>query len=109
MPELKQYLYKITPVRPEMVMDGPTEDEARIVSEHFHYLKGLTEQGVMILVGRTTNNDYSTFGIAVFVAESDEAARAILHNDPAVKNRVMRGEVYPYRIALMNPNAVQIE
>jgi uncharacterized protein YciI len=109
MSELKQYLYKITPVRPEMVMEAPTDDEARIVSEHFQYLKKLTEEGVMILVGRTLNNDYSTFGIAVFVAESDEAAREILYNDPAVKNRVMRGEVFPYRIALMNADAVKLD
>lgn len=99
---MNQYLYKLLAVRAEMLTEGPTEDEARIVGEHFQYLKQLEAEGVLILAGRTLNNDYSTVGIAIFFAEDDESARAIIHNDPAVKNRVMRGEVYPYRLAIFN-------
>ena len=83
------YLYKI---QPEMLTEGSTEIEERIISEHFAYLKDLMGKGVLILAGRTLNNDYSSFGITIINAESDEEARRIMHEDPAVKNHVMRAE-----------------
>ncbi len=98
---MQQYLYKIQPARPEMLTEGPTEAESQIVSDHFFYLKDLVERGVVILAGRTQNNDYSSFGIIIFKAESEDQAREIVRNDPAVKNNVMRAELYPYRIALL--------
>ena len=101
MPELKQYLYRIQPVRPAMLSDGPTEEESRITGEHFNYLKDLTEKGVVLLAGRTINTDFSSFGIVIFRAESDDEAESIVQNDPAVKHKVMRAELFPYRIALM--------
>jgi uncharacterized protein YciI len=94
------FLYKIQPVRPEM-LTGETPEEEHTISEHFTYLKGLTEAGVVLLAGRTLNTDYSSFGIVVFTAGSEEEARQVMLNDPAVKQRVMRAELYPYRIALL--------
>jgi uncharacterized protein YciI len=76
-----------------MLTKGATEFESRIVSEHFDYLKRLTEDGVVILAGRTQNTDYSIFGIVLLKAETIEAAREIMLNDPAVKNNVFRAEL----------------
>jgi uncharacterized protein YciI len=84
-----------------MLVDGPTHSEEKIVSDHFGYLKDLNDRGVVILAGRTLNTDESSFGIVVFQAESTEAAQALMRSDPAVKNGVMRAELFPYRIALM--------
>lgn len=84
-----------------MLKEGLTETEERTVSEHFDYLKGLMEKGIVILAGRTQNTDYSSFGICIFKAESEEEARTIVQNDPVVKNRVMRAELFPYKIALL--------
>lgn len=84
-----------------MVTEGPTPAEAETISRHFAYLTDLTNKGVMILVGRTQNNDESTLGIAIFEAEDESAARNIMENDPAVKGGVMTAELYPYQIALM--------
>jgi uncharacterized protein len=97
---LLQYLYRLTPVRFEMVTVGPTPEEQAIVSEHFAYLEALTVQGVMLLVGRTQDNSPRTFGIAIFQAESEEQAQAIMQSDPAVRRGVMRAELFPFRIAL---------
>jgi len=99
---LAQYLYKIQPVRPEMLSEGLTENEERTMSEHFSYLQDLMGRGVLILAGRTLNKDHSSFGITIINAESDEEARRVVHNDPAVKNHVVRAELYPYRISLLN-------
>jgi uncharacterized protein YciI len=95
------YLYKLQATRLEMLTQGPTPEEAAIISQHFNYLKDLTERGVMVLAGRTLNADETTFGIAIFTAPSADAARAIMNNDPAVKNGIMRAELYPYHIAVM--------
>jgi uncharacterized protein YciI len=84
-----------------MVTEGAAPKERETVSRHFAYLKDLTEKGVMILMGRTQNNDKSTFGIAVFEAEDESAARKIMENDPAVLGGVMTATLYPYKIALM--------
>ncbi len=103
---MQQYLYRIQAVRPEMLSEGLTEAEERIMREHFDYLKQLVEKGVFILVGRTQNTDYSSFGIGIFKAETEEEARRIVQNDPAVKSKVMRAELYPYRIALLKAENV---
>ena len=96
-----QWLYHLVPARLGMVTEGPTPEEAETVSRHSAYLQDLTEKGMMILMGRTQNNDENTFGIAIFEAEDEAAARQIMANDPAVQAGVMRATLYPYRVALM--------
>jgi uncharacterized protein YciI len=97
---MPQYIYLLKPARLEMLTQStPYEDET--VSKHFAYLKDLTEKGVMILVGRTTNDDATTFGIAIFEAENETGAFEIMQNDPAVMGGVMSAKLFPYRVALM--------
>ena len=98
---MQQWLYYLVPARLGMVTGEATQEEIETVSHHFAYLKDLTEKGVMILMGRTQNNDESTFGIAIFEAEDESAAREIMENDPVVKGGVMKATLYPYKIALM--------
>ncbi|MCC6613294.1 MAG: hypothetical protein IT320_07430 [Anaerolineae bacterium] len=98
---MSQYLYLLRPARLEMLTDGPTPEESRIVSEHFDHLQALLDEGVAILFGRTQNNDASTFGITIFNADDDKSARAIMNSDPAVIHGVMTAELFPYRIALI--------
>jgi uncharacterized protein len=70
-------------------------------AQHFDYLKNLAEHGVVVLVGRTLNTDPSSFGIIILRADTEAAARGMMDNDPAVRQGVMRAELFPYRIALM--------
>ncbi len=97
------YIYRIQPVRPAMLSEGPTAEETRITGEHFDYLQQLMHEGVLILAGRTLTSDYSAFGIAIFKARDDEHMRAITENDPGVAQKLFRAEWYPYRIALHAP------
>jgi uncharacterized protein YciI len=101
MNEAHQFLYKIRPTRAEMLSQGATQDETEIVSAHFNYLKGLHEQGILVLAGRTLNTDETSFGIVIFNAKTVEKAREIMENDPAVLQGVLQAELYPYRMALM--------
>ncbi len=95
------FLYKIQSVRPEMLTAGPTPEEDQVVSQHFAYLKGLTEAGIVLLAGRTLNTDPGSFGIVIFKANTEDEARRVMHNDPAIEQRVMRAELYPFRVALL--------
>lgn len=96
-----QFIYVLKPTRLEMLTEGPTPEETETVSRHFAYFQDLTAKGVMILMGRTQNNDETTFGIAVFEVEDEVEARRIMENDPAVTGGVMTATLYPYKIVLM--------
>ncbi len=98
---MKQWIYVLKVTRLEMLTEGSTPEEDAVVSRHFDYLKDLTEKGVMILMGRTQTADEATFGIAIFEAENENAAKKIMKNDPAVSEGVMKAILYPYKIALM--------
>ncbi len=94
------FLYRIRPTRPAMLSEGPTPDEARIVGEHFAYLQGLLADGRLYMAGRTDTTGPQTHGLALFRADSPEQAQAVLDADPAVRQGVMVGEVFPFRLAL---------
>jgi len=51
-------------------------------------------------VGRTLNNDENAMGLAVFRAESEDAARKIMSDDPAVKKGVMTATLYPFKVVV---------
>ena len=102
---MNEYIYVIRPTRVEMLIESTPEEDA-ITMAHFEYLKGLADEGVMLLAGRTLTTGEQSFGIAIFQAESDEAMQAIAVNDPAVKQKQFRAELYPYRIALLDAGNV---
>ncbi len=97
---MPEFLYKLQLVRGDMLRTGPTDAEQAVVAEHFAYLQDLTAKGVIILVGRTLTTDENTMGLAVFRAESEDAARGIMNNDPAVKKNVMTATLYPFKVVL---------
>ncbi|MES2619354.1 MAG: YciI family protein [Bacteroidota bacterium] len=79
-----------------------TEETKETVSQHFNYLKGLYENGVMKLVGKT---DYDVAhdenrGFAIFEADSMEKANYIMNNDPCIVKGVMTAKLHPFNIAL---------
>ncbi|MFE5408717.1 YciI family protein [Microbacterium sp. NPDC056569] len=95
---MTQWLYRIVPSRPEMVVDA-TPDEQRIVGAHFDYLVELRDRGTLILAGRTQESE-GTFGITIFDADDEAAARDIMNADPAVAAGVFVASLHPYRVAV---------
>lgn len=95
-----QFLYQLKPVRIGMVSDGPTAQEAEILSAHFEYLRAAAEAGVVLMAGRTTREDHSVFGICVFQAENEAEATDFMHADPALARGIMHAELFPYRVAV---------
>ena len=97
---MEQFLYQLTPLRPDMLSEGLTDRENEVIESHFAYLSDLKDKGVVKLAGRTINTDASGFGVTIFEAEDEEAARLIMANDPAVKENVLAAKLFPFRIAL---------
>lgn len=93
-----QFIYSIRPVRKTFVQDA-TEEESRIVGEHFQYLSRLLSEGCVVMAGRTLED--RPFGIVVFEAEDAEAAVKIMREDPAVAAGIFKSEVHPFRVALI--------
>lgn len=96
-----QYLYRITPTRDGFLLASTPEEDA-IVGDHFQYLKALTEKGVVLLAGRTLHTDETSHGLVVLEADSEQQARNVMTNDPAVKAGVFRAELFPFSIALVS-------
>ena len=90
------YSYVIKPYR-ENFVDTITDEESRIVSEHFEYLKRLLETKELIMAGRT---DKGEFGIAIFECDDEQHARRLTENDPAIKSGVFIPKLYRFHIAL---------
>jgi len=97
---MQDFLYRLQLVRGDMLVTGPTASEQAVMAEHFAYLKALAEQGIIILVGRTMIPDEHAMGLAIFRAESEDAARHIMHCDPAVQKAVMTATLYPFKVVL---------
>lgn len=104
MPDTQRFLYTLKASRPEMLTEGLTPEEEEKAGKHFAYLQKMAEQGVVLLAGRTLNTDASGFGIVILQAESEEAAREIMNNDPGVMLGLQLAELFPYRVALAAPN-----
>ena len=69
---MAQYLYRIQPVWPEMLSKGSTELRTGLSRSTSRHLKELMAKGVLILAGRTLNQDDSSFGTVVFNAGSED-------------------------------------
>ena len=84
-----------------MLTDAPTPAEAR-PSPPIARISTVWRRA-RAAFGRTQTTDASTFRIVIFRAESAEAARRIMADDPTVAAGVMRDEVFPVRVVGVGP------
>lgn len=77
-----------------------TAKENAAVNKHFERLKQATAEGKVILAGRTTETLDKAFGMVIFEAENEAAAKAFMEADPAVKAGVMSATLHPYSVVL---------
>jgi len=94
-----QFIYFLRAKRLEMLTKGPTAEEARVQMEHGRYLEELAARSVVVLAGRTSNNDDTTVGIVVLNALDEAGAKEIMEGDPFVKNGLMLATLFPFRVA----------
>ncbi len=99
--ETNQYIYHFQPVRAGFVTDpeSRTPEELAAIERHFAYLKAATERRQVLLAGRSL--DEMGPALVIIEAESAEAARGFMENDPFVAEGVMRASLHPFRAALV--------
>ncbi len=93
---MRTYCYVLKRVRSTFPQDA-TPEELAIVGEHWERLLRLHAEGTLSHAGRTESLD---FALAIFTAESDEAADALVRGDPCVREGLMTAELHPYQVLL---------
>jgi uncharacterized protein YciI len=100
----KRFIYVLRLV-PRLHSDsGWTKDDERALSMHFTRFKHAIDTGGLILAGRTMEPGDKTFGIAIFEATDEKAARSFMEGDPAVVAGLMTAELHPFAVALRRTN-----
>jgi uncharacterized protein YciI len=96
----KQFIYVLRLV-PRLYSDAAwTQEDKMALSRHFARFKHAIETGELILAGRTSEPGDKTFGIAIFEASDETAARKFMESDPAVVAGLMTAELHPFAVAL---------
>lgn len=96
----QQYIYVLR-VAPHLQDQAKwTDKETSAAGKHFERLKRATADGKVIFAGRTTESLDKTFGLVVFEADTQAAAKSFMESDPAVKAGVMTATLHPYAVAL---------
>jgi len=93
-----EYIYLLKFNRPALLVEGPTEEEAAIRQRHLDYVKGLKDDGSLILAGRTQTAPEYSVGLVIFRAKDEAAAQRIVQSDPAVALGLMTAELYPFPV-----------
>ncbi|UCG90256.1 MAG: hypothetical protein JSU57_00590 [Candidatus Heimdallarchaeota archaeon] len=76
-----------------------TEEEKKIMGEHFEYLKLLLEQEKLIMAGPTLDD---SGGYIILNTTSEDTARDIMSKDPSVSSGIMKAIYHPFRVSLIN-------
>jgi uncharacterized protein len=100
----KQFIYVLHLV-PRLYADSAwTKEDKAALERHFVRFQEAIKSGQLILAGRTSEPGDKTFGIAIFEATDEDAARKFMQDDPAVSGGLMTAELHPFAVALERKN-----
>ncbi len=100
----KQFIYVLRLV-PRLYADSAwTKDDNAALQRHFARFQDATKSGQLILAGRTSEPGDKTFGIAIFEAADEDAAKKFMQEDPALAGGLMTAELHPFAVALQRKN-----
>ena len=100
----KQFIYVLRLV-PRLYDDKNwTKEDTAVLGRHFARFQEAIKSRQLILAGRTKEQGDKTFGIAIFEAPDEAAARAFMQADPAVSGGLMTAELHPFAVALERRN-----
>ncbi|NOU92318.1 hypothetical protein GC093_03580 [Paenibacillus sp. LMG 31456] len=92
--EQLEFVYMFKPKREDFLQTLSLEEMAAM-GAHFEYCNGLHAEGALLMSGACTDGAY---GMVVFKADSEEAARRIFENDPVVIANIVDAELHPYKV-----------
>ena len=100
----KQFIYVLR-LFPRLYSDANwTKEDKTMLERHLARFQEATKSGQLILAGRTKEPGDKTFGIAIFEAPDEAAARAFMQADPVVAGGLMTSELHPFAVALERKN-----
>ncbi len=100
----KQFIYVLRLV-PRLHADANwTAEDNAVLGRHLKRFQEAIASGQLILAGRTMEPGEKTFGIAIFEAADEAAARTFMDGDPAVSGGLMTAELHPFAVALQRKN-----
>ena len=100
----RQFIYVLHLV-PRLHSDAAwTKEDEMALDRHLARFKHAIETGELIMAGRTMEPGDKTFGIAVFEAADEEAARKFMESDPAIVAGLMTAELHPFAVVLQRKN-----
>jgi uncharacterized protein len=100
----KQFIYVLRLV-PRLYDDKNwTKEDNAVLQRHLARFQDAIKSGQLILAGRTSESGEKTFGIAIFQAKDEAAARKFMEEDPAVAGGLMTAELHPFSVALEHRN-----
>lgn len=77
-----------------------TQEDNATSDHHFIRFQEAMKSGQLILAGRTQEPGDKTFGIAIFRASDEAAARKFMESDPAVVAKLMTAELHPFSVQM---------
>ena len=95
---MKYFAYKLIPPRPTFHLDMDDHEKA-VMNAHVQYWAALFAGKKVIVYGPVLDPE-GVYGLAVMEVETDEEARAIAENDPAVSSKVNTFELSPMLVGL---------
>ena len=95
---MSEWIYFIHPPREDFAATM-TDEERAAWGVHFTRLQRLLAEGTLVMAGPTLGRHNT--GIAIVEAPDEDAARAIMVEDPAIAGGFARGELRPFRVALL--------
>lgn len=94
--DVATWIYMVRLTRPEAIA-SPTEEESVAIDRHFVRLQRACAAGTVRLAGSATDG---AFGVVIFEAADETAARSFVADDPAVLAGVMTAELHPFRVSM---------
>jgi uncharacterized protein YciI len=94
------FIYMLKPVSRLYDDKKWTKEDHDALDQHLTRLQEATKSGQLILAGRTKEPGDKTFGIVIFRASDEAAARKFMESDPAVGAKVMTAELHPFSVQL---------
>lgn len=100
MPKREHYFVRLIGTRPGWP-ENMTDEESRIMGEHFIYLKNLVAQKKVIAAGPVMD---PTFGLIILQVDSRDEAIEIMKNEPSIMQGVHTYEIQPMTLSLLAEN-----
>lgn len=97
----EQFLYQFGPgPRADLATnpDAWTADDEQVGTAHFAYLTRATEDGIVILAGRS--QDGVGPAIVILEADDEEDARRFMEQDPFIAEGLFTASLHPFNVAL---------